>query len=192
VWIMADELPAFEYQPNILTLLTRGRKRGLAVVMGFQNISQLRSIYGADGAITLSSSPTTKAILRADHFETAQWAADLIGSHEVERLQMTQLAGLSSYREGVNLSPHRSIEHLVLPAEIQMLEPFCGYLCVAGTNRTMLSIPRLHLDKHCPVFIPRGVAAPAEAAAEAEAPSDDEIVEQIAARPARPVNQLEE
>ena len=45
VWIMADELPAMEYQPQIEQLVTRGRKRGLAVVMGFQNVSQLRSIW---------------------------------------------------------------------------------------------------------------------------------------------------
>ena len=62
VWIMADELPAMEYQPQIEKLITRGRKRGLAVVMGFQNVSQLRSIYGRDGAITLTGNlPNNKA-----------------------------------------------------------------------------------------------------------------------------------
>jgi type IV secretory pathway TraG/TraD family ATPase VirD4 len=45
-WIIADELPALEYQPMLERLVTRGRKRGLAVVMGFQNVSQLRKIYG--------------------------------------------------------------------------------------------------------------------------------------------------
>src|SRR5216683_2901911 len=190
VWIMADELPALGYQPQIENLVTRGRKRGLAVVMGFQNVSQLRSIYGRDGAITLTSSPTTKVILRVDHFETAQWASDLIGSHEVERLQMTQLAGLSSYREGVNLSPHRSIEHLVLPAEIQMLEPFNGFLCVAGEDRTTLRIPELHLTKRHEAFIPRVAATtPASEAVpepEAEEPTDAEILDQMTARSARP------
>src|SRR5216684_1604314 len=181
VWIMADELPALEYQPNILTLLTRGRKRGLAVVMGFQNVSQLRSIYNPDGAITLTSSPTTKVILRVDHFETAQWASDLIGSHEVERLQMTQLAGLSNFREGVNLSPHRSIEHLVLPAEIQMLRPFHGYLCVAGEHRTTIRIPELHLTKRQPAFIPR-LNTHTPTPASTEEPTDAEVLAQITAR----------
>ena len=73
VWIMAGKLPAMKYQPQIEELVTRGRKRGLAVVMGFQNVSQLRSIYGRDGAITLTSAPTTKIILRCDEAETAKW-----------------------------------------------------------------------------------------------------------------------
>jgi hypothetical protein len=155
VWIMADELPALGYQPQIEKLVTRGRKRGLAVVMGFQNVSQLRSIYGRDGAVTLTSSPTTKVILRCDEAETAKWASELLGSREIERMQMTQLTGLSTYREGVNLQPQRSIEHLVLPAEIQMLEPFTGYLCVAGHDRTTIRIPERHLEKHHLAFAPR-------------------------------------
>lgn len=155
VWIVADELPALSYQPQIEKLVTRGRKRGLAVVMGFQNVSQLRAIYGAEGAITLTSSPTSKIILRVDETETAKWASDLIGAREVERLRMTQLAGLSSYREGVNLQAERKIEHLVLPAEIQMLEPLRGYLCVAGHDRTRIRIPERHLNNHHPAFIPR-------------------------------------
>jgi hypothetical protein len=155
VWIMADELPAMEYRPQIEKLITRGRKRGLALVIGFQNVSQLRSIYGLDGAITLTSSPTTKVILRCDEAETAKWASELLGSREVERMTMTQLAGLSTYREGVNLQPHRRTEHIVTAAEIQLLKPFNGYLCVAGSDRTTIRIPERHLEKRQPAFLPR-------------------------------------
>ena len=155
VWIMADELPAMEYQPQIEQLVTRGRKRGLAVVMGFQNVSQLRSIYGRDGAITLTSSPTTKVILRCDEAETAKWASELLGSREIERMNMTQLAGLSTYREGVNLQPQRSTEHIVTAAEVQLLKAFNGYLCVAGSDRTTIRIPERHLTKRQSAFLPR-------------------------------------
>jgi type IV secretory pathway TraG/TraD family ATPase VirD4 len=155
VWIVADEVAALGYQPQMEKLLTRGRKRGLAVVLGLQNVSQLRAIYGAEGAVTLTSSPTTKLLLRVDEPETARWASDLIGEHEVERLQMTQLAGLSSFREGINLSPQRQLEHLVLPSEIQMLQPFQGYACIAGHNRATIRIPQVHLPCLHPAFIAR-------------------------------------
>jgi hypothetical protein len=155
VWIMADELPAMEYQPQIEKLITRGRKRGLAVVMGFQNVSQLRSIYGTEGAITLTSSPTTKVVLRCDEAETAKWASNLLGSREVEYINMTQLAGLSGTREGVNLQAQRTNEHIVTPAEIQLLQPFHGYLCVAGFDRTTIQIPERHLERKQRAFLPR-------------------------------------
>jgi type IV secretory pathway TraG/TraD family ATPase VirD4 len=155
VFIFADELPAAGYQKQIEQLAVRGRKRGLSLVMGFQNIAQLRQIYGDNGAITLVSAPSTKVVLRCDEAETAKWASELLGSHEIERLQMTQLAGLSTYREGVNLQPHRTIEHIVMPAEIQLLKPLHGYLCVAGTDRTILDISPRHLVSHHPDFTPR-------------------------------------
>jgi type IV secretory pathway TraG/TraD family ATPase VirD4 len=160
VWIMADELPAMEYQPQIEKLVTRGRKRGLAVVMGLQNVSQLRSIYGTDGAITLTSSPTTKVILRCDEAETAKWASDLLGSREIERLNMTQLAGLSTMREGINLQPQRTNEHIVTPAEIQLLQPLQGYLCVAGFDRTTIRIPERPLQRKQPAFLSRSRLQP--------------------------------
>jgi type IV secretory pathway TraG/TraD family ATPase VirD4 len=173
---MADELAALGHQPQIQKLMTRGRKRGIAAVLGFQNVSQLREIYGRDGAITLTSSPTTKVVLRTDEPDTAQWCSDLIGKREVERLQMTQLTGLSTYREGVNLSPHRTVEPLVLPGEIQKLPPFSGYLCIAGKDRTTLAIPRLHLTRRQPLFVPRSGAS---SGAATEEPTDHEILQQM-------------
>ena len=155
VWIFADELPAMGYQNQIEQLLTRGRKRGLSVVIGFQNVSQLRAIYGRDRTVTMSSAPTTKIILRCDEAETATWASDLLGKREIERTEMTMLAGLSNMREGVNLQSRRSTEHIVTAAEIQLLKPFHGYLCVAGNDRTTITIPERHLERHHPTFIPR-------------------------------------
>jgi type IV secretory pathway TraG/TraD family ATPase VirD4 len=189
VWVIADELPAYDFQPNILTLLTRSRKRRVAVVIGFQNIAQIRSIYNADNAITITSAPTTKVVLRCDEPQTARWAADLVGSHEVEHLQISQLAGLSSYREGVTLAPRRAVEQLVLPAQIQMLEPLSGYLCVAGKDRTTIQIPKLHLTPNHPAFIPRLKTTQAEInrrqptpPPQIDEPSDEEIIAQFAAR----------
>jgi type IV secretory pathway TraG/TraD family ATPase VirD4 len=159
IYLVADEFPALEVQPNIIKTLVRGRKRGICCILAFQNVSQLRTLYQNDGAITITSAPSTKVILRCDEPATAKWASDLLGSHEIERLQMTQLAGLSNMREGVNLSEHRSIETLILPAEIQRLAPFEGFLAVAGHDRRKIKIPRLFLERKAESFIPRTRAA---------------------------------
>ncbi len=76
VYIFLDELPAMGFQPNVASLLTRGRKREIACTIGFQSISQLRSIYGHDGATTLTSCPTTQIFLRTPEPETARWTSD--------------------------------------------------------------------------------------------------------------------
>lgn len=155
VWIMIDELAVLGYQPQLEQLVTRGRKRGLCVVMGFQNVSQLRSIYGRDRTTTLTSAPTTKVVLRCDEAETAEWASEQLGKHEVVRVEMTALAGLSSYREGFNLQPHRSVEPIVMAAEVQSLKEYEGYLCVAGADRAEIAIPPRHLERRQAPFLPR-------------------------------------
>jgi hypothetical protein len=155
VWIVIDELAVLGYQPQLEQLVTRGRKRGLCVVMGFQNVSQLRSIYGRDRTTTLTSAPTTKVILRCDEAETAEWASEQLGKHEILRVEMTSLAGLSSYREGFNLQPHRSVEPIVMAAEVQSLKEYEGYLCVAGADRAKITIPPGHLERHQPPFLAR-------------------------------------
>ena len=193
VLVLCDELPAMGNQPNITSCLARGRKREIACVIGFQSISQLRVIYGHDGATVLTSCPTTQIFLRTPDPETSKWASDSIGSHEVERLAISQLTGLSNYREGLTLNPHRAVEPLVIPGEIQGLEPFEGYICCGGA-RTAISIPRMHLVKHNPDFIPRISATTPEAIAQAaaEGPTDAEIVAQVTARTTTPSAQPRE
>jgi len=155
VWIVIDELAVLGYQAQLEQLVTRGRKRGLCVVLGFQNVSQLRSIYGRDRTTTLTSAPTTKVILRCDEAETAEWASEQLGKHEVVRLEMTALAGLSNYREGINLQPHRGVEAIVMGAEVQSLKEYEGYVCVAGADRAKITVPLCHLERRQPDFLPQ-------------------------------------
>src|SRR5215469_433491 len=184
-WIIADEVASFGFSPQIEKLLTRGRKRTLAAVLGLQNVSQLRDIYGEQGCITITSSPSTKFLMRVDETQTAKWASEQIDGHEVDRLTMTQLAGLSSYREGVNLAEQRTTEALVLPSEIKLLKPFNGYLCLAGEHRTTVRIPELHMVSRQPAYIPRLHAVPPDSATGAE-PAEEKVAAQILSRPVQP------
>jgi type IV secretory pathway TraG/TraD family ATPase VirD4 len=155
VWIVIDELGALEYQGQLENLVVRGRKRGLCVVLGFQGVSQLHSIYGHDRTVTLLSAPATKLILRSDEAETAEWASRTLGQREVVRLQMTTLTGPSLYRDGFNLQPHQTVERVVLAAEIQKLPPLEGYLCIAGYDRARVALQWAEPKKRAPAFVLR-------------------------------------
>jgi len=156
VWIVADEFPQMGFQPQIAeTVLPRGRKRNICCILGFQSVAQLRSIYSRDGAVNITSAPAIKCVLRADETETAQWCAELLGKHDIQRMQQVQLAGLSNYREGVTLQPQRLSEYLVTPDEIKHLATLHGYLAVAGQHRTEIVIDECYLERNQPAFIPR-------------------------------------
>lgn len=162
LWIIADELPVLGRQPMIQALATRGRKRGLALVMGFQNVSQVREIYGRDAAITLTSAPTTKIIMRCDEPETAKYGSDLLGGAEVIRTLETKSSNHSG--SGTSRAEHHISSHIVTPAEIQKLPRFSGYLAVAGHDRTTINVPLCFLEKREPAFMARagksqGIAA---------------------------------
>jgi Type IV secretion-system coupling protein DNA-binding domain len=106
-------------------------------------------------AVTLISSPSTKVILRVDETEMAEWASQQLGSREVQRLQMAQLAGVSSYREGINLQPQRTVERIVLADEIKLLPPLSGFICIAGHDRSRIKIDKRHLVARQPALIAR-------------------------------------
>jgi type IV secretory pathway TraG/TraD family ATPase VirD4 len=156
VWIIADELPVLKRQAELETLVVRGRKRGLSVVLGFQAITQLRAIYGHDQTATLAAAPATKLVLRTGEAETARWSSAQIGEREVIRREVGQTL---YQRNGFTIHPRRQVESAVLPSEILMMAPFEGYLCLAGHRRALVRIPYLAPIRRQPGFLRRTEAA---------------------------------
>jgi type IV secretory pathway TraG/TraD family ATPase VirD4 len=165
VWIVADELPVLRRQQKIESLLARGRKRGLCVVIGFQAMPQLRAIYGHDEAATLLSCPTTKAILRTDEPETAEWCSRQIGAREVVHEQIGTSTGPRELRDGFTMQPRRGMEPAVTVGEIQKLPPLTGYLCVTGYDRAKVVFPYLQPIHRQPDFIARSPGNPSASSA---------------------------
>jgi type IV secretory pathway TraG/TraD family ATPase VirD4 len=155
VWIFIEEAASLGYQNEIKEVATRGRKRQISLVLSVQSISQLREIYGHDGATVLLSAPGNKVIFRIDETEMAEWGSKLLGEREIEKISMTQLAGVDVYREGVNLQAQRLIERIILPDEIKRLPDLEAYLCIGGSDRVRISIEPRYLEEHQPAFLPR-------------------------------------
>jgi len=158
VWIVVDELPVLGRQAKLETLVTRGRKRGLAAVLGFQSIAQLRRIYGHEQAAVLASMPSTKLLLRVDEPETAAFIAREIGERETLREEI----GISTAEHGnrYNLHPARRTEPVVMASEVQRLPKLEGYLCIAGLDRARVKV-RLCVPRRRQVeFIPRALPRP--------------------------------
>jgi hypothetical protein len=159
VWIIADEIPVLKRQSQLEALVVRGRKRGLCAVLGFQAITQLRSIYGHEQTATLAAAPATKLILRTGEADTARWSSAQVGEREVSRAQIGTNTGLRERRDSFSIHPHRVIESAVLGSEVQLLPPFQGYLCITGHHRARVTIPYLPPIMREPGFVPRLISA---------------------------------
>lgn len=82
-WLFLDEIREAGKMTGLSRLLTKGRSKGACVVLGFQDISGLREVYGREVADELVGQCNTKVVLRLNSPETASWASKVYGSEEV-------------------------------------------------------------------------------------------------------------
>ncbi len=69
-WVVIDELAVLQAQPTLVSLINRGRKRGVAVTIGFQDVLQLYAMYGKEQASNMLDQPATRLLLRTNNGET--------------------------------------------------------------------------------------------------------------------------
>jgi type IV secretory pathway TraG/TraD family ATPase VirD4 len=140
LWFIVDELDALGAIDGLKDALARLRKFGGRCVLGFQSVSQVSGIYGADAQAIVENCGNT-LILRCSSSEnggTAQFASRLIGEREVVRRQTARgrdrdgLFGAGALRRSTNVSEQRLTEWAVMPSEIEQLPDLRGYLKLAS------------------------------------------------------------
>lgn len=137
IWSVVDELASLNKIPTLKEAATRARKYGLASILGYQNIAQLREIYGFNDAQTIVSSCQSTLTLRVPDHQTAEFIAKNLGSQEIYERDENISFGADSSRDGVSITTKRVDKALVMTAEIQGLPDLTGYMRLAGRNDVM-------------------------------------------------------
>lgn len=208
-WFFLDEVREMGRLEGLSRLLTKGRSKGAAVVLGLQDISGLRDVYGREVAEEILGQCNSKAILRLNSPETAAWASRLFGSREILESATTESRGSSSRRAGMAGDSHRgeaisnsiSKREVVLDSEFLDLpetSPTTGLSAyflspVSGSFRDRLPgpwiaeqlLPRAH---SCPDSVPRSEA---DQYLRAWYGSDDRLLELRSSSPIPPSAQRE-
>ncbi len=86
-FLVMDELPSAGRQNAIPDLMNEGREKGVSVMLGFQDISNVYAIYTKDIAEALTAQASHKALLRMEGDVTPQWASRVAG--EAEQFEYT-------------------------------------------------------------------------------------------------------
>jgi type IV secretory pathway TraG/TraD family ATPase VirD4 len=166
-WLLLDEVASLGRVQSLSDALTKGRKYGLCSMMGLQSVSQLRDVYGKDGAQTLLSCLSSQLILRANDPETAEYASQHLGECEVLRESIAK----GKHR---TVTEQRHVERLVLGSEIQGLANRIGYLRLSGQDIVRrVKIPLIKREKNVEPFVapkPKTEALPPPAPASIPAP----------------------
>ena len=162
-WVIVDEVKSLYRLPSLPDLMAEGRGFGACVVLGFQDLAQLRDVYGADAAKSMSAVLGTKVLFKIADPETARWGADVLGEVEEETVkESTRYDAAGDTPKGVQLSAQRVQRHLVMPAELLRQERFHCFVQLSG------AWPVAQTTLPHPATLQRQVIAPSIAPADPE------------------------
>ena len=98
------------------------------MVTAFQDIHQLRTIYGRDEAEALTAMYNTNVCYRTKCPDTAQWMSRIVGQREVVEKKEGFSYGANDVRDGVSMHQERRKEPLILDTEFLRLNDREAYL----------------------------------------------------------------
>lgn len=155
IWIVLDEIASLGRVQSLQSFLTLSRKHGGRGILGLQSISQLRELYGVEGAETILGQLSNKLLLAVNDPNAADYASRLLGDAQYMRRILS--GGRSDAGSHVNWSWTPVIERIVLASEISGLRIRRGYLTLTGglpAANVKIRVPRRRISG-CQPFLLR-------------------------------------
>ena len=127
-WIVVDELREAGRLDGFYSLLVEGRSKGACVVLGFQDIPGLYSVYGRELAAEMIGLCSNKAFLRSSDNDTQEFASRSFGTQEIDLPRASVSHGVSrtygdsrstSESTTTQYSYHRETKPLLLPSQFR-------------------------------------------------------------------------
>jgi len=85
IWFIFDEIAQVGKIPTLTKMLEVGRSKGIRMVLGMQDVSQIKEVYGDRVAETWTSNIGTYFLGRTLSVETAEFLAKLCGKEKVRK-----------------------------------------------------------------------------------------------------------
>ena len=143
LWLIADELAGLGNLPSLGKLLSQGRKYKATVITGYQVGSQIRDIYGKDGAGEIFQGFQNKLIFRCADSETAKQSSADLGEQDVIEVAKNMQFGRLAESDRNSLNQSFKTKPAVSPAEIQNLPDLSCYVKICNFNPSIA-----HFDYH--------------------------------------------
>lgn len=129
--LYADEFGSLGALPAIIQLLTKGRRFGCGIAIGYQAQAQLEQNQGKLGAQIIAGQIQSYLILRTADGEAAKQLAEKLGKAEVDAKSRTQSGGPDS-RDGISTTTNDKERFAVMPSQVMKLPTRQGYLKMVG------------------------------------------------------------
>lgn len=126
LWVWLDEFPQMGEMNRVAPLLEVGRSKGVRVVLGVQDVSQLKAIYGQDQAAAWQSLIANQIVCQVAPGATSEFITQqVIGDREIERVSQSRTTGSGApagiFSPGGTRSTSLVIETrpVLLPSQLQ-------------------------------------------------------------------------
>lgn len=130
IWVIIDELPTLHKLPQLGETIAEVRKFGGCFLLGMQSLSQLKKIYGAEGASEIFDLLNTRFYFRSPSSDMARLVKNELGHQEIEKSDESYSYGANTIRDGISIGTRTTRRELVTEAEIMNLENLKCYLRV--------------------------------------------------------------
>ncbi|XHX78557.1 MAG: type IV secretory system conjugative DNA transfer family protein [Stenomitos frigidus ULC029] len=140
LFVVLDELPTV-YLPQLPNWENESRSDGFNGIIGFQNKSQLKKIYGEEMSLAIMGGAATKFIFNPGEVESAEYFSKFFGDEEISRKNKSKSIG--GGKPSTSHSVEVGVRKLVSPEEFIMLPPgTCVMTNPAYANKEMSYLPR--------------------------------------------------
>lgn len=154
IWLFIDELESLDNLPTLSDGLTKGRKKGLCCVTGFQSYAQVVEVYGENIAETILGQHRSLLTLAVGRLgtSTAKRMAEALGEHDVQRKRAGETSRFGDLPT-TNTNNENQKEDVVMMSEIFSLQDLEGFLAFPGN----LPIARVKFE---PITFTRSTPVP--------------------------------
>jgi len=122
LFTVLDELPTI-YLPQLVNWENESRSDGFNGIIGFQNKSQLKKIYGEEMSLAIMGGCATKFIFNPGEVESAEYFSKFFGDEEIARKNKSRSSGGGKGGGSTSTSLEVGTRKLVAPEEFIMLPP---------------------------------------------------------------------
>jgi len=123
VWFFIDEARKIGKLDGLDDLMNNGRSKGAAVVLAFQDIDGMRSVYGKEVAQEITAMCGHFCFLKMSGTETPLWASQVIGEEEKKIKMENQGESIGGdIRQTTGTSGQMYKSNIVLPSQLTNLD----------------------------------------------------------------------
>jgi type IV secretory pathway TraG/TraD family ATPase VirD4 len=154
LFTVLDELPTI-FLPQLVNWENESRSDGFNGIIGFQNKSQLKKIYGEEMALAIMGGCATKFIFNPGEVESSEYFSRFFGEEEIARKTKSRSKNAGKGGNTTSTSLEVGTRKLVAPEEFLCLQPgeaiftnpqYCGNDGAYIPRRMKFNLPPSELE----------------------------------------------